>query len=319
MNRPARSLALALSALAAATLATPVAEAGGFRFGPISVGGGAPTSSGGGSFVKVGPVRVGNGGIRVGTPKTGPIRIAPPVFKPPVLLPKPPVVLPKPPIVIGPPKVCPKPIHPPVHPPIHPPIHPPVIAPKPPVCPPPVCPPPIVTPPIVTPTPCPPVHPTPIPTPIPAPTVPQPIVPQPIGPAPTTTAQLPWYFGMSLARSQTAYGTGLRVAIVTHGAPAHLAGLKAGDTLLVAGAVPLQSAATNQHGVQLVQSAVTATAAPAPTMTLVSTGSPTLPIPPAAHVTLTILDGATGQLRYVTVQPRSTGVVAAAPAPTATM
>ena len=140
-----------------------------------------------------------------------------------ITLPRPPVTLPTPPVTFPkPPVVCP-----PRQPLVHPPVHPPLV------------PPPVVWPP-----------PTPIPTVNPVPTV------NPIGfvnPAPRQ-----WYFGMSLQRTSTPYGTGLQVFSVTPGSPAQQAGLEPGDVLLVSNSVRFAAAQTNEHGVQMLQSSVDA-------------------------------------------------------------
>lgn len=198
-------------------------------------------------------VQIGGGGVKISLPG----HVKPPVIKPPVHPPvKPPVFPPiKPPII----KPCPpivKPPHPPIvcpKPPIviHPP-HPPVVCPKPPI----VCPPPVVTPP-------------------------------PVVIAPTN----PWYFGMACERVQTTFGIGLRVSVVTPGGPAEAYGLKVGDVLLVAGSVNLSQASSNDHGVMLVQSAVT----------------------PQGTVAFTLVDASTGMLANLTMSPTPQG----APAPTA--
>ncbi|QDV73081.1 PDZ domain-containing protein [Botrimarina mediterranea] len=257
MNRPL------LSAAVATILAfTAAAEAGkpfGVNFGGVQIGGGNKPG-----------VQVRGGGVKISLPGHGNIRVKPPVIKPrpPIGIhpPKPPIVRPKPPIVIHPPKppvvrppvVCPKPpivVHPP-KPPV---VHPPVVCHKPPV----VCPPPVV----VTPPPtchcqgvC---H---------------------CQPAPA------WYFGMACERVQSPFGVGLRVASLAPGGPAQSHGLKVGDVLLVAGAVNLSQAESNEHGAALVQSAVS----------------------PEGLAPLTLVDAYTGQLANLTVAPTPRS----APAPT---
>lgn len=144
----------------------------------------------------------------------------------------------------------------------------------------------------------------------PAPTI-RPINWRPfVPPTPTRT----WYFGVSLQRTQTPYGPGLQVASVTPGAPASLAGLEPGDVLLSAGSVSLQNAVSNEHGVQLLQSAVGFGSAPAPT------AATTYIAPqPIANVRLTVLDVRTAQLAYLNVQPQHVGgpsPIPTAPAPT---
>ncbi|TWT48419.1 PDZ domain-containing protein [Botrimarina hoheduenensis] len=180
----------------------------------------------------------------------------------------------------------------------------------------------IVTPiPHPTPKPClrPPVHhpahppiacPTPVyPTPLPAPTVVQ---------HPVVTPGVQWYFGMSLERVTTQYGIGLRITSLTHGAPAHLAGLENGDILLASNGQPLQGAQTNEHGVALVQASI-GNGTPAPTATTTVVGY----VPSAAPTALMlVLDSRTGQATYVSVTPQnlwSTPVPQPTPpAPTAT-
>ena len=143
----------------------------------------------------------------------------------------------------------------------------------------------------------------------------QPPIVQPIAPR-------QWYFGMSLEVIQTAYGPGLQVASVTPGSPASLVGLERGDTLLAANSVSLQNAISNEHGVQLLQSAVTLSGGPAPTTTVSTRIAPQLITPqPIGNVLLTVLDIRTGQLARLNVQPQRVGGPAAiptSPAPTFT-
>lgn len=188
--------------------------------------------------------------------------INPPPGRPPV---RPPV--------IGAPPVC-KPI---VRPPVHPPIHPPV---QPPICIRPIEPPPVVCPPPVVERPAP----TTAFRPVSFPSAPQPAV------VPTRT----WYFGMSLEITNTVYGRGLRIASITPGAPAALAGLEIGDVLMVASGQSLSQANTNEHGVQILQSLVD---------------------PQYANIQLGLLDVRTQQPTYLTVMPQRVG---GGPAPTAT-
>ncbi|MEO0529268.1 MAG: PDZ domain-containing protein [Planctomycetota bacterium] len=145
-----------------------------------------------------------------------------------------------------------------------------------------------------------PIHPAPT-YPVPAPTIqPAPTV-RPIGyvPTPTVVPARTWYFGMNLQITNTAYGRGLQIASITHGSPASRAGLEVGDVLLAAGNVGLQSAYSNEHGVQLLQSAVGGSA-PAPTVT-------TFVAPTSPNVLLTVLNIRTGQPTYVNVQPHRQG------------
>ncbi|QDT67945.1 PDZ domain (Also known as DHR or GLGF) [Planctomycetes bacterium MalM25] len=146
-------------------------------------------------------------------------------------------------------------------------------------------------------------HPAPIHQ--PAPTL------KPIGwaPAPTVVPARNWYFGMSLQITNTAYGRGLQVARVTPGSPAYRAGLEVGDVLLAAGSVSLQNAYSNEHGVQLLQSAV-GSGAPAPT----AAAAFVAPVSPTVQVT--VIDVRTNQAKYVLVSPRLNG--GGAPAPTFT-
>lgn len=152
-----------------------------------------------------------------------------------------------------------------------------------------------------------PIHP-PAPTYQPAPTI------NPINwnPAPTIVPARQWYFGMSLEITNTAYGRGLRVASITPGSPAYRAGLEIGDVLLAAGSVSLQNAYSNEHGVQLLQSAVGG-GAPAPTAATTAVGTFVSPVSPT--VQLTVVDVRTNQARYLLVQPQGRGGV---PAPTFT-
>ncbi|TWT96205.1 PDZ domain (Also known as DHR or GLGF) [Botrimarina colliarenosi] len=139
----------------------------------------------------------------------------------------------------------------------------------------------------------------------PAPTV----VGKPINwrPQPSVVPTRSWYFGMSLQITQSPFGRGLQVASVTPGSPAARAGLEAGDVLLSAGGVSLQGAYSNEHGVQLLQSAMGA-GAPAPTAVATYT------VAPSPSVQLTVVNVRTGQLTGVNVQPIATG----GPAPTLT-
>lgn len=156
-----------------------------------------------------------------------------------------------------------------------------------------------VTRPIVTPPPrvCP--TPTPAPIPVPAP-VPAPTVVNPIG---YVQPARPYYFGMSLVRAGTVYGTGLRVVSLTHGAPAHLAGLEIGDILLASNGVGFSTAYSNEHGVSLLQSSVGA-GAPAPAVTTAAVGY-VAPPAPVAMAQLTVLDVRSNRPTYVTVAPRN--------------
>ncbi|MEN0109995.1 MAG: PDZ domain-containing protein [Planctomycetota bacterium] len=134
-----------------------------------------------------------------------------------------------------------------------------------------------------------------------------------------------WYFGMSLDRRQTPYGVGLRVVGLTHGGPAHRAGLEIGDTLLVAGGTSLSGAWSNEHGVQLLQSAVAggggawpAPTGPAPTVTTVGLRPSVAPNPGEGYVSLTVLDIRTGGTTQVAVRPTANqGGWVGGPAPTA--
>lgn len=276
--------ALTAAIVASLTLASgQSAEAGkslNFRVGAVKIGVGGSghgRGGGGGHHFKV----PGAGNVRISVPP----RVSPPKHRPPVV--RPPVIRPPvhPPIVIRPPKppVC----RPPVV------IRPPVVRPKPPIVirppvilPPPVCikPPVIVPPPVVTPPPV--VCPTPVLKPIAPPVL-------PCGCEHTCTCHSvnPWRFGMACERAHSPYGVGLRVAVISPGGPAQSYGLKVGDILLVAGSVNLSQATSNEHGVALVQSAVT----------------------PEGTVQLTILDAATGQLANLTMAPTP---VAVGPAPT---
>ena len=65
-----------------------------------------------------------------------------------------------------------------------------------------------------------------------------------------------WYFGMSLQLTDSHYGRGLQVTSVTPGSPAHQAGLEPGDVLYAVDQTTLQTAVSNEHGVQLLQSEV---------------------------------------------------------------
>lgn len=140
-----------------------------------------------------------------------------------------------------------------------------------------------------------PIYPAPAPTIQPAPTI------RPIGfvPTPRVVPSRTWYFGMSLQITNTAYGRGLQVASVTPGSPASRAGLEVGDVLLAAGNVGLQNAYSNEHGVQILQSAV-GNSTPAPTATFV--------VPSGPNLTLTVLNVRTNQPTYVTVQPQPNGM-----------
>lgn len=115
-----------------------------------------------------------------------------------------------------------------------------------------------------------------------------------------------FYFGMSLQITYTQYGRGLQVASITPGSPAARAGLEIGDVLLRAGSTDLQNAYSNEHGVQLLQSAVLGGGGPAPTVTAF--------VAPSPSVYLTVVNVRTGQLTGVNVQPIPTG----SPAPTLT-
>ncbi|CAE7266137.1 unnamed protein product, partial [Symbiodinium sp. CCMP2456] len=148
----------------------------------------------------------------------------------------------------------------------------------------------------------------------PAPTYTQPISYPSYKPAPTVIGNpgyLPiagpraYYFGMSLQIANTAYGRGLQVASVTPGSPAAQAGLETGDVLLRAGGVDLQNAYSNEHGVQLLQSAVGfGGASPTTAQTFVA--------PPAQLVQLTVVNVRSGRVVAVSVRPISSG----SPAPT---
>lgn len=224
---------------------------------------------------RVGAAKIGiggGGGHSFRVPGAGNVRISVPRVRPPVhhpILPSPIVHPPKRPIcrppIVRPPVVRPRP-------PIV--IHPPVV-PHPPIC---ITPPIIIPPPVVCPTPVlKPIHP--------------PILPCGCEHVCTCQSVNPWRFGMACERAHSPYGVGLRVAAISLGGPAQSYGLKAGDVLLVAGSVNLAQASSNEHGVALVQSAVS----------------------PDGTVQLTFVDAATGQLANLMMAPTP---VAVGPAPT---
>ncbi len=188
----------------------------------------------------------------------------------------PPVIRPiQPPIVIRPPQ---PPI---VRPPVRPPVLRPICPPKPPV---------IIHPPVrpIQPPVC---HPV-LPVETPAPTTAFRPIGFPSAPQPAVVPSRTWYFGMSLELTQTVYGRGLRIASITHGAPAAMAGLEIGDVLIVANGQGLQAATSNENGVQMIQSLVT----------------------PQGVAQFGVLDVRTQQPTYLNVMPRRLG---GAPAPTA--
>lgn len=148
-------------------------------------------------------------------------------------------------------------------------------------------------------------------------TYPKPI-PTP-APAPTNA----WYFGMSLQRIATQYGTGMQLASVTPGSPAALSGLERGDVLLTANGANFRHAGSNTHGVQILQQSVRFTSGgvqpPAPTATTVSTYvQPNVVSQPYTDVQ--VIDSRTGQVMVLRVTPIGQGFVSPqpTPAPTAT-
>ena len=213
----------------------------------------------------------------------------PPIVIPPITLPKPPIVCPpRPPIIRpNPPIVCPPtpPIVCPPRPPVICPPKPPVICPPPVVCPPQppvICPPPVV---------CPPKPPVICPPPVIKPICYKPVCP------PVCTCH-DWYFGMSLQLTDSHYGRGLQVTSVTPGSPAHHAGLEPGDILYAANQASLQTAVSNEHGVQLLQSQVVENQ-----------------VPSYGHVALTsVWDASTNQVVRLDVTP--TREVEETPVPT---
>ena len=64
---------------------------------------------------------------------------------------------------------------------------------------------------------------------------------------------------MSLQLTDSHYGRGLQVTSVTPGSPAYNAGLEPGDILYAANQASLQTAVSNEHGVQTIQSQVVET------------------------------------------------------------
>lgn len=137
--------------------------------------------------------------------------------------------------------------------------------------------------------------------PAPVPTV------QPIGwpqPAPAR----PWYFGMSLQVTQTAYGRGLQVVSITPGAPAQRSGLEIGDVLLASTVLSFSNAFSNQHGVDLLQQSVIGGGAPAPTVTTqVSTRIAPAIAPGSGYADLQVLDVRTGGVANLRVFPQQLG------------
>ncbi|MEQ8848518.1 PDZ domain-containing protein [Botrimarina sp.] len=151
-----------------------------------------------------------------------------------------------------------------------------------------------------------PVHPV---HPAPAPAV------RPIGwhPQPVAPTHRDWYFGMSLEIQHTQYGRGLRVASVTHGSPADRAGLEVGDVLLAANQVSLAGAVSNEHGVTLVNQAMSQGQAPAPAAAVTTAVAY---VQPQSQMQFTVLDRRSGQPVYVAVAPHRVGGYPA-PAPAA--
>lgn len=150
-----------------------------------------------------------------------------------------------------------------------------------------------------------PIHPAP-----PAPTaVPQVRWMPPVQPVAPTRQ---WYFGMSLQITNTSYGRGLQVTNVTPGGPASRVGLEPGDVLMAAGQVSLQNAYSNEHGVQLLQSAV-GLGSPAPTAAITTVGYPTQP---SSSVLLTVINRRTNQPLHLAVYPQRVG---GGPVPTTTV
>lgn len=153
--------------------------------------------------------------------------------------------------------------------------------------------------------------------------------PAPIHPAPPAPTAIPqvrwmppvqqvvptrrWYFGMSLQITNTAYGRGLQVTRVTPGGPAARVGLEPGDVLMAAGQVSLQTAYSNEHGVQLLQSAV-GFGSPAPTAAITTIGFPSQP---SSSVLLTVINRRTNQPLQLAVSPQRVG--GGGPVPTTTV
>lgn len=140
----------------------------------------------------------------------------------------------------------------------------------------------------------------------------------PVHPAPAPAVQpvvrphRDWYFGMSLQIVRTQYGQGLQVASVTHGGPASQAGLEVGDVLLAANGHSLAGAMSNEHGVTLVNQAMSYGQAPAPAAAATTAVAYVVP---QSQMQFTVLDRRSGQPVYVACSPHRVGAPIPTPAP----
>lgn len=133
-----------------------------------------------------------------------------------------------------------------------------------------------------------------------------PLVRPPIQTAFDNQPPAPWYFGMMLRRTATPRGPGLRIDTLRNGGPASRAGLSEGDILLAVGATDLQGVRSKLAALTLLRGSVEAQPLPP--------GACPQTTPARGQVVLTVLQGRTGAVGQVVVEPilkpRPTAVVA---------